>query len=62
VSDLLVMLSYDSPEVHAAAREAEVTLHALLTVDGVLAAAPLTEADRQEVARFRADPPHWRPE
>lgn len=62
VTDLLVMLSYDSPEVHAAAADCAVRLHALLTVDGVLAAAPLSETDRAEVARFRANPPGWRPE
>lgn len=62
VTDLLVMLSYDSPEVHAAAADCAVRLHALLTVDGVLAAAPLSEADRAEVAKFRQNPPAWRPE
>jgi len=56
---LLVMLSYDSGEVRAASWDCEVTLHALLTLDELLAAAPLTEADRAEVTRFRADPVHW---
>lgn len=56
---LLVMLSYGSEEVTAAARECGVTLHALLTLDDVLAAADMTDADRAEVARFRKNPPAW---
>jgi orotate phosphoribosyltransferase len=57
---LLVMMSYDSEEVHAAARECNVTLHTLLTLDQVLAVTELSEADRAEVARFRKDPSGWR--
>ena len=57
---LLVMLSYDSAEVRAAAVECGVKLHALLTLDELLAACDLSDADRSEVVRFRADPPNWR--
>jgi orotate phosphoribosyltransferase len=60
LTDLLVMLSYDSDEVRAAAKDCNVKLHALLTLDEVLAATELSPEDRAEVARFRADPPHWR--
>ncbi len=57
---LLVMLSYDSDEVRQAASECQVKLHSLLTLDQALASAELSDADRAEVARFRADPPAWR--
>jgi len=56
---LLVMLSYDSDEVRHAAEACGVELHALLTLDQVLAAAELSSADRAEVARFRVDPAGW---
>jgi len=57
---LLVMMSYDSEEVHAAAKDCGVKLHTLLTLDEVLAATELSDSDRVEVAKFRADPPNWR--
>ena len=60
VTDLLVMMSYDSPEVRRAAEDCGVKLHALVTLDQVLAVTELSEADRAEVARFRANPPAWR--
>jgi orotate phosphoribosyltransferase len=60
LTDLLVMLSYDSAEVQQAAKDCDVKLHALLTLDAVLAATELSDADRAEVARFRVDPPSWR--
>ncbi len=61
LTDLLVMLSYDSTEVRAAAKDCNVKLHALLTLDEVLAATELSDGDRAEVARFRENPPNWRP-
>ena len=61
LTDLLVMLSYDSEEVRQAAKDCNVKLHALLTLDEILAATELSAADRAEIARFRQNPPLWRP-
>jgi orotate phosphoribosyltransferase len=61
LTDLLVMLSYDSDEVRMAAKDCAVKLHSLVTLDEVLAATNLSDFDRAEVARFRQHPPAWRP-
>lgn len=53
VERLVAMLSYDTAEVRRVAQANGVALHALLTLDAVLAVTPMSDADRAEVARFR---------
>lgn len=60
VDHFLVMVSYGGPEVTAAAQDNHVEMHILLMLDDIIAAAEMSDADRAEVARFRADPPNWR--
>lgn len=52
VEHLAVLLSYDTEEVRRVAQANGVSLHALITLDEVLAATPMSDADRAEVARF----------
>lgn len=51
---LVVLLSYDTPEVRSVAESCGVRLHALLTLDDALGAVQMSESDRAEVNGFVA--------
>ena len=53
VERLVVLLSYDTAEVRRVAEANGVALRALLTLEEVLAATPMSDADRAAVTRFR---------